>query len=173
MSIAPANKASMAAGPALKVFHSIFTPGPNAFSKNPVAFPTIAWECVMLGNAPTRIVVTFPCAQLETDMASDNANPTKQKNCLFTLFGLQRPWGGRWPIPFSSFGAGAFSLLCKSVEPDRRSNRPELFCRGYGLLRRKSPERPDKARGAADPYQSGRAIARHPRKEPARRQSAG
>src|SRR5258708_34121428 len=109
MSIAPANKASMAAGPALKVFHSIFTPGPNAFSKNPVAFPTIAWECVMLGNAPTRIVGTFPCAQLETDMAGDNAIPTKQNNRLFTLLRLQRTWRGRWPILFSSLCAGAFA----------------------------------------------------------------
>src|SRR5690349_1053477 len=56
MSIAPANRASIADGPALKLFHSTFTFGPMALSKNPLAFPTIACGWVMFGNAPTRTV---------------------------------------------------------------------------------------------------------------------
>src|SRR5271167_4151384 len=57
MSIAPANNASIAEGPALKVFQSIFTFGPMAFSNQPFAFPTMACAWVMLGNAPTRMTV--------------------------------------------------------------------------------------------------------------------
>src|SRR5215467_11935165 len=57
MSIAPANSASIAVGPALKLFQSILTFGPMAFSKYPFAFPTMAWGWVMLGNAPTWITV--------------------------------------------------------------------------------------------------------------------
>src|SRR5580704_17316789 len=49
--------ASMAEGPALKLFHSILTLGPIAFSNQPLALPTIACGCVMLGNAPTRMTV--------------------------------------------------------------------------------------------------------------------
>src|SRR5215469_7133128 len=57
MSMAPANSASIADGPALKLFHSILVSDPMAFSNQPVAFPTIACGWVMLGNAPTRITV--------------------------------------------------------------------------------------------------------------------
>src|SRR5271169_165367 len=57
MSIAPANKASIAEGPALKLFHSIFTCGPIAFSNQALLLPTIACGCVMLGKAPTRMTV--------------------------------------------------------------------------------------------------------------------
>src|ERR1019366_8443646 len=60
MSIAPANKASIAEGPALKLFHSILTWGPIAFSNHPLFLPTIACGCVILGNAPTRITVCAP-----------------------------------------------------------------------------------------------------------------
>src|ERR1035437_3425449 len=60
MSIAPANKASIAEGPALKLFHSILTWGPIAFSNHPLFLPTMACGCVILGNAPTRITVCAP-----------------------------------------------------------------------------------------------------------------
>src|ERR1019366_3109702 len=60
MSIAPANKASIAEGPALKLFHSILTWGPIAFSNHPFFLPTIACGCVILGNAPTRMTVWAP-----------------------------------------------------------------------------------------------------------------
>src|ERR1019366_6660311 len=60
MSIAPANKASIAEGPALKLFHSILTWGPIAFSNHPLCLPTIACGCVILGNAPTRMTVWAP-----------------------------------------------------------------------------------------------------------------
>src|SRR5215469_12702381 len=52
-----ANSASIADGPALKLFHSTLVSDPMAFSNQPLAFPTIAWGWVMLGNAPTRITV--------------------------------------------------------------------------------------------------------------------
>src|ERR1700722_798751 len=57
MSIAPANRASIAEGPALKLFQSILTCGPIAFSNHPLLFPTMAWECVIFGNAPTRMTL--------------------------------------------------------------------------------------------------------------------
>src|ERR1700732_4506252 len=57
MSIAPANRASMAEGPALKLFQSILTWDPIAFSNHPLFLPTIACGCVILGNAPTRMTV--------------------------------------------------------------------------------------------------------------------
>src|SRR6267378_3882525 len=60
MSIAPANSASIAEGPALKVFQSIVTLGPMRFSNQLLALPTMAWACVMLGNAPTRMTL---CAE--------------------------------------------------------------------------------------------------------------
>src|SRR5258708_1966307 len=50
MSIAPAKSASIAAGPALNVFHSIFTPGPRARSKRPLAFPNITHSQAMVGK---------------------------------------------------------------------------------------------------------------------------
>src|SRR5271166_1890986 len=70
MSIAPANKASIAEGPALKLFHSILTWGPIAFSNHPLFLPTIACGCVILGNAPTRTTVSAP--------ANAPSNKTKQ-----------------------------------------------------------------------------------------------
>src|SRR5690348_6691553 len=57
MSIAPAKSASMAEGPALKLVHWIFTLDPIALSNQPLALPIIGCACVMLGNAPTRIIV--------------------------------------------------------------------------------------------------------------------
>src|SRR3974390_346002 len=68
ISIAPAKRASIADGPALKLVHCTLTCGPIALSNQPFALPTIAWACVILGNAPTRIVVV-PWAQTE---AADN-----------------------------------------------------------------------------------------------------
>src|SRR6202030_2579924 len=62
MSMAPANRASMAEGPALKLVHWIFTLQPRAFSNHPLALPTMGCACVMLGKAPTRITVAFPWA---------------------------------------------------------------------------------------------------------------
>src|SRR5258706_2031042 len=63
MSIAPANSASIAEGPALKVFQSIVTLGPMRFSNQLLALPTMAWACVMLGNAQTRLTL---CAEAVT-----------------------------------------------------------------------------------------------------------
>src|SRR5271170_1321897 len=83
MSIAPAKRASMAEGPALKLVHCTFTCGPIALSKNPLALPTIAWACVMLGNAPTRMVLALPWAQPEAAVARPSARPIQI--LLFTL----------------------------------------------------------------------------------------
>ena len=85
--MAPAKSASIAAGPALNVFQSIFTPGPRALSKKPLAFPTIAWECVMLGNAPTRIVFAVRCPQTgrQTRRHIVSHRITLIASCLFTL----------------------------------------------------------------------------------------
>src|ERR1700726_3752837 len=78
--MAPPNKASMAAGPALKLVHCTLTCGPMALSKKPLALPTMACACVMLGNAPTRIVV---CAGL--DAATPSAIRSTMRKRLLTL----------------------------------------------------------------------------------------
>src|SRR2546427_4001422 len=57
MSMAPANRASIADGPALKLVHWILTFDPIPFSNQPLALPIIGCAWVILGNAPTRIVV--------------------------------------------------------------------------------------------------------------------
>src|SRR6266851_9304110 len=58
MSIAPANRASIAEGPALKLVHWIFTLEPRTFSNHPLALPTIGCACVMRR-------VPFNCPSLE------------------------------------------------------------------------------------------------------------
>src|SRR2546426_9594927 len=63
--MAPENSASIAEGPALKLFQSIFAFEPSAFSNHPLALPTIACGCVIFGNAPTRM--TVPCPQPEIE----------------------------------------------------------------------------------------------------------
>src|SRR5689334_13310489 len=63
MSMAPANRASMAEGPALKLFHSTLAAGRMAFSNQPLALPTMACACVMLGKAPTRMTTSCPRAE--------------------------------------------------------------------------------------------------------------
>src|SRR5580700_1890205 len=83
MSIAPANSASIAEGPALKLVHCTLTCGPIALSNQPLALPIMAWACVMLGNAPTRIVLAAPWAHPETTNANQRENPTSI--LLFTL----------------------------------------------------------------------------------------
>src|SRR5581483_1442101 len=77
MSIAPANKASMADGPALKVFQSIFVCCPMALSNQPFALPIMACGCVMLGKAPTRITAFCP---KETPVACATKSPRTAKN---------------------------------------------------------------------------------------------
>src|SRR5580693_1617582 len=76
MSIAPANRASIAEGPALKLFHSILTCGPMALSNHPLLLPTIACGCVMFGNAPTRTAVSAPAnTPSEKNTKAENRNP--------------------------------------------------------------------------------------------------
>src|SRR5579884_4021653 len=80
MSIAPANSASIADGPALKLFHSILVCGPSAFSNQPFAFPIMACGWVILGNAPTR--TTTCCALPCTKAASTIATAASQLSVL-------------------------------------------------------------------------------------------
>src|SRR5580704_2587090 len=80
--MAPANRASIAAGPALKLVHCTLTCGPMALSKKPLALPTMACACVILGKAPTRMVVGA-CAHPATGVASHR--PTMIQIRLLTL----------------------------------------------------------------------------------------
>src|SRR5437764_9187291 len=82
MSIAPAYRASMADGPALKLFHSIFTPGPSALSNQPLAFPAMPWGWVMFGNTPTRTTVGF-CALAINESAAKNTNTRRAQLFIF------------------------------------------------------------------------------------------
>src|SRR5271165_1852136 len=91
MSMAPANSASIAEGPALKLFHSIFTCGPMAFSNHPLLLPTIAWGCVIFGNAPTRITLC-PAASRQ-ELSSANASKQILPDLVMSLpCGRHRHW---------------------------------------------------------------------------------
>src|SRR5580698_5690964 len=83
MSMAPANRASMAAGPALKLVHCTLTWGLMALSKNPFALPTMACAWVMLGNAPTRIVFALPCPHAAIEVMRKAKTQTAER--LITL----------------------------------------------------------------------------------------
>src|SRR5579862_12990 len=86
MSIAPANKASIADGPALKLVHCTLTCGPMALSNQPLALPTMACAWVMFGNAPTRMVVGAGlCAHPENEVASQREVPTRALNRIDLL----------------------------------------------------------------------------------------
>src|SRR5215475_5070681 len=107
MSMAPANRASIAAGPALKVFHSTLALDPRAWSKARFALPTIAWACVIFGNAPTR-TVTCDCT---SGAAKDNRRPiTKAASCeIRTMISV----GFRCPTPpWEGLGLVAFVFFC-------------------------------------------------------------
>ncbi len=54
-----------------------------ALSKKPLAFPTIACACVILGNAPTRMVLASPCAQAAVKEMEKSRIP--RIDCLLTL----------------------------------------------------------------------------------------
>src|SRR5580692_6403127 len=115
--MAPPNKASMAAGPALKLVHCTLTCGPMALSNHPFALPTMACAWVMLGKAPTRMVV---CAQLESTVPE--ARTRVKRNRLFTLltpddhgkdaalFFFFLPGG---PLAFGGARRGAGNEICE------------------------------------------------------------
>src|SRR6266478_559295 len=86
MSIAPANKASIAEGPALKLFQSILTWGPIALSNHPLFLPTIACGCVILGNAPTRMTL---CAPANTPSKKNTSAETKKFRLIMALASSQ------------------------------------------------------------------------------------
>src|SRR5260221_9039649 len=88
MSIAPANRASIAEGPALKLFQSILTWGPIAFSNHPLFLPTIACGCVILGNAPTQIEL---CAPASAPSKKTNNAETKKSRLVMAL-ALSQHW---------------------------------------------------------------------------------
>src|SRR5882672_1601379 len=111
MSIAPANNASIAEGPALKVFQSIVTFGPMRFSNHPLALPTIACAWVMLGNAPTWMTVCAEAAvpansikiaamRLRLVMALSPTGMQRQRQngglCLFLFTAAAAGAGGRF-----------------------------------------------------------------------------
>src|SRR5450631_572701 len=86
MSIAPANKASIAEGPALKLFHSIFIWGPIALSNHPLFLPTIACGCVILGNATPRMTV---CAAANAHSKSNEQVELKNLRLVMPLTSRQ------------------------------------------------------------------------------------
>src|SRR5436305_6149614 len=104
--MAPANNASIADGPALKLCHSIFTFGPIAFSNQPFALPIIACECVIFGNAATR-TTTF-CAWSAALIPRSNSNFGK---LIFIIRSGSHfrapPWAEHWLL----FSFCAFSVF--------------------------------------------------------------
>src|SRR5579871_5376208 len=121
MSIAPANRASMAAGPALKLVHCTLTWGPIALSKKPLALPTIACACVMFGNAPTRIMFALPCANPEIVTARKSKVPRIER--LVTLFASNHHGedvGGIFLLSLVSLAAFARGSLAGDQIGERR-----------------------------------------------------
>src|SRR5215469_7832638 len=84
MSIAPAKRASIAEGPALKLVHCTLTCGPIALSNQPLPLPTIACAWVILGKAPTRTTVGFPSAQA-AEAIKTNTNSANRKRLVTLL----------------------------------------------------------------------------------------
>src|SRR5438477_5024413 len=171
MSIAPAKSASMAAGPALKVLHSIFTFGPSAFSKEPFALPTMACACVMLGNAPTR-TVTGNCAMPGKHAAHTRVASIRNRRTITNLYShwLARSSEGLWSPALPSW----FSLAVESAFRFDHSRCPLESCSpGCGQPHRVRRERPDTARGGVRPCRSEHATDLHHRREPGGRQSGG
>src|ERR1019366_8150905 len=110
MSIAPANKASMAEGPALKLFHSIFTPDPIDFSNHPLLLPTIAWGCVIFGNAPTRITL---CPATNAEELNNSARTARRPSVARTpslakSFRTPTTFGTRTPLMMRSLVMSLF-----------------------------------------------------------------
>src|SRR5215469_7049464 len=118
MSMAPANRASIAEGPALKLVHCTFTCGPIALSNQPFALPTMACACVMLGNAPTRMVVCAPA-----DPAKLSPKRSMKIERLFT----------RTASDYHGKHAGGFLLLVLSMFVGLGSSRvrfDDQICQG-------------------------------------------
>src|SRR5208283_4329985 len=109
MSIAPANNASIAEGPALKLFHSILTWGPIAFSNHPLLLPTIACGCVILGNAPTRRIVWAPA-----NTPSTKTKPVEAKKLRLVMALASRQHGQHAGLGFLLSGG----LLSGSLPVD-------------------------------------------------------
>src|ERR1700682_4489975 len=108
--MAPENSASIAEGPALKLFQSIFAFEPSAFSNHPLALPTMACGCVIFGNAPTRM--TIPCPQAEMEKM-------RTKTDMIRIF-LFIPS----PVPMSHHGQNAtFGFLLLATFPRLQCSR--------------------------------------------------
>src|SRR5215472_7962377 len=86
MSIAPANSASIADGPALKLFQSTLTFGPMAFSNQPFALPTIACEWVIFGNAPTWMTL---CPEQNEDTSTSAVNTKTSCDLVMARFSAE------------------------------------------------------------------------------------
>src|SRR5215469_14170234 len=106
MSIAPAKRASMAEGPALKLVHCSLTCGPIALSNQPLALPTIACACVIFGKAPTRTTVWPPCPQA-TEATTIDADSASRKR-LVTLLASNHHGEDAGGISFLGLHFGSF-----------------------------------------------------------------
>src|ERR1700722_5170667 len=89
--MAPAKRASMAAGPALKLVHCTLTCGPMALSNQPLALPTMACAWVMLGKAPTRMMAGLPWACAEAANARATIASQKARPIQIRLLTLRAP----------------------------------------------------------------------------------
>src|SRR2546429_1858486 len=150
--MAPENSASIAEGPALKLFQSIFTLEPSAFSNHPLALPTMACGCVIFGNAPTRM--TVPCPQPEIEKLR------MKTNMMRTLF-ISSP-----ELP-SAICHSRLPFSCVSFSPSmllyvaRRQYRPTKCARGCGQPRRERRGTRGKERDAPRRDRSNCEVARH------------
>src|SRR3954465_1069629 len=164
MSIAPARRASMAEGPALKLRHSIFTSEPIAFSNEPLALPIIGWAWVMFGKAPTRMTVWALSA-------TDTATRTS-KMCVLNFI---CPSDRHCRVPPSAIDwLGSFSGGVSDVAMAKDSlHRRWSYSQGFWQRRRVRREIPGKERGGRRRGRLKCATDRHRQKEPAGRQSNG
>src|SRR5438105_11088849 len=136
MSIAPANRASIADGPALKLFQSILTFEPMARSNHPLALPAIACGCVILGNAPTRMTV---CAHAEVSRLVKNAKISSTRLLIFSPVPVHDHWQqATW---FRFFLALTFPFSILAIHDVGQSGVLKNLCRRVSHVQKHSIQR--------------------------------
>src|SRR2546429_7256799 len=127
MSIAPANRASIADGPALKLVHWILTFDPIPCSNQPLALPIIGCAWVILGNAPTRIVV-WARRTPENRQRTARTQPVRTQIPLLPQSHRLRIFAPRTSMDHHRQDSGFFGFFLALAWGSPASSRPTLSC---------------------------------------------
>src|SRR6185437_484007 len=153
MSIAPAKRASIAEGPALKLLHSIFTFAPMAFSNQPLALPIMGWAWVMFGKAPTRTTVVCALRTIEMNGVKTNRISVLNFICQSAGYCRARPSAIAW----LHFSCG----FCDAERAPDQQYRRSWCSREFSQQHRGHQGIPDRERDVRHPGQSGCAVDQH------------